>query len=289
MHCMRVVLACALVAACSKATLVGAGARRSTTPPIVAPTVLPVPDRICEPLGWVPSPDGRWIAYLRRAEWDREGFQIPYQLTELWIQERGSGHRRRLLDYTRLSPEWSRSFAPNSTPFGAAGGFSFRLLSWSPDSTAIALEEAGDDWIFRGSVVVEIERERIIELEGGGLAWSPDGSRAVLCKGHGLDCPDGLLLVDLGRGEVRHDLAGIDVNDYGWHRTGLVAVAAYLKEKDRYGWWVYDPGIGSSSLQPVEWPSIVDLLPPTTTWWAPEPGEPLPCNTTARHDSQPAR
>lgn len=281
-------LACVVVAACSSQSISLAGNRGgATTSPVVSATAMPAPNRICEPLGWVASPDGRWIAYLRRAEWEREGFQIPYLLTELWVLERGTGVRRRVLDYTQLSREWSRGFVRNSAPFGRAGGFTFRELSWSPNSKAIALEEAGDDWVFRGSVIVDLARDRIIELPGGGLLWSSDGSRAVLCSGLAFDCPDGLLLFDLQRGEVRRELAGTNVVEYGWSGTGVLAVLSYVKDKDRYGWWEYDPQIGPASLRPIESPTLTRGLPATITWWAPEPNGQLPCHATGGDDSKP--
>ena len=244
---------------------------------IVLPNGISGPDRVCEPLGSIPSPDGRWTAILRRAEWDQPGFRIPYLLTELWVVERRTGVRRRLLDHTHLASDWSSRFSPESSPSGRAGGFTFREMSWSPSSRAIALEDAGDEWRFRGTVIVDVEAGRILELAGGGLAWSPDGSRAALCRGSGFDCPNGILIVDVARGEVRDELAGMNVIEYGWHASNVPAVLGYVRDQDRYGWWVLDDGKPGAQLRPTTLRPVPSPSAATTTWWEPEPSGRLPC------------
>ncbi|GIW45604.1 MAG: hypothetical protein KatS3mg077_2886 [Candidatus Binatia bacterium] len=77
-------------------------------------------------------------------------------------------------------------------------------MSWSPDSNALALEDAGDEEYSRGLVVIDLQHDRILEVEGMALEWSPDGSMAVACSGNMLGCPDGMLVIDLPSGKVKH-------------------------------------------------------------------------------------
>ncbi|GIW45605.1 MAG: hypothetical protein KatS3mg077_2887 [Candidatus Binatia bacterium] len=170
----------------------------------VAPAGMAEPSRVCERVGNVGSPNYKWIAYLRRAEWDEPGYAIPYMLTEVWLRERETGVERRILDYTRLSVKWTRRLKRSPTIFGVAGGFTFRYMSWSPDSNALALEDAGDEEYSRGLVVIDLQHDRILEVEGMALEWSPDGSMAVACSGNMLGCPDGMLVIDLPSGKVKH-------------------------------------------------------------------------------------
>jgi hypothetical protein len=276
-----------MATACSHVTCSRASVEEQAAAQIVVPTGISRPDRVCEPVGSVPSPDGRWTAFLRRAEWDRPGFQIPYLLTELWIVERLPGVRRRILDVTQLTPDWSSRFSPVPNQSGRAGGFTFREMSWSPSSRAIALEDAGDEWRFRGTIIVDVDEGRILELKAGGLTWSPDGSRAALCNGLGFECPDGLLVVDITRADVRHELAGMNVIEYGWQGINRLAVLGYLKDNDRYGWWEYDAEQPAAPLRPIELPAIVSPTPATTTWWAPEPSGRLPCKIGNSGDPKP--
>lgn len=276
-----------MATACSNVTGPPTSVEEQAIPQIVVPTGISRPDRVCEPLGSVPSPDGRWIASLRRAEWDRPGFRVPYLLTELWIVERRTGLRRRVLEFTQLTPDWSSRFSQVSNQTGRAGGFTFREMSWSANSRAIALEDAGDERRFRGTIIVDVDESRILELKGGGLTWSPDGSRAVVCNGLGFDCPDGLLVVDIARADVRHELAGVNVIEYGWQGITLLAVLGYLKDKDRYGWWQYDAEQPGAPLRPIELPAIVSPTRATRTCWAPEPSGRLPCKTGESSDLKP--
>lgn len=276
-----------MAASCSNLTSPSASLE-GVVPQIVVPSGMVRPDRICEPLGELPSPDNRWIAFLRRAEWDQPGFRVPYLLTELWLVERRTGARRRMLDFTQITPDWSSRFSQASNPTGRAGGFTFREMSWSPNSKAIALEDAGDEWRFRGTIIVDVDANRILQLNGGGLTWSPDGSYAVLCYGLGFDCPDGLLIVDLARADVRHVFAGVDVVEYGWQGVNRLAILSYLKDKDRYGWWAYDAKDPTAPLLPIEQPAIVSPAPATVTWWPPEAGGRLPCKIGHSGDAKPA-
>ncbi|GIW45601.1 MAG: hypothetical protein KatS3mg077_2883 [Candidatus Binatia bacterium] len=128
------------------------------------------PSRVCERVGNVGSPNYKWIAYLRRAEWDEPGYAIPYMLTEVWLRERETGVERRILDYTRLSVKWTRRLKRSPTIFGVAGGFTFRYMSWSPTRTPLRWRTQGTRSIHGALVVIDLQHDRILEVEG--MLWS---------------------------------------------------------------------------------------------------------------------
>jgi hypothetical protein len=260
----------------------GSERKESAKQPFLLPPGMPKPNRICEPIGNVVSPDGKWLAFLRRAEWDERGYRIPYMLTEVWVRELKTGQERRVLDYTRLSSKWTRRLGRQETFFRRAGGFTFRYMSWSPSSKALELEDAGDEEVCWGSVIIDLERDRIIEIEEGGeLVWSPDGMMVAGCAGCVLGCPDGLVFVDLRSGEVKHHFPDVEIGegiDFGWHTATEFAFSAFLK--GRHGWWKYEPAKGEETLTPLdEAPVIKERMPPTQTWWPPKPGKRRRCET----------
>jgi hypothetical protein len=200
-------------------------------------------------------------------------------LTEVWVRELKTGQERRVLDYTRLSSKWTRRLGRQETFFRRAGGFTFRFMSWSPSSKALALEDAGDEEVCWGSVIIDLERDRIIEIEEGGeLVWSPDGMMVAGCAGCVLGCPDGLVFVDLRSGEVKHHFPGVMINGFGWHSLTELAFKAFLKE--RGGWWKYEPVKGEGTLTPLDVGAIdSERMPSTQTWWPPKPGKRRRCET----------
>jgi hypothetical protein len=248
------------------------GLGASTQQPIVAPATMARADRVCEPLGNIVSPDKKWTAFLRRAEWDQPDFAIPYMFTEVWLRERETGRERRVLDYTRLSSKWSCRLERIATTSGVAGGFTFRYMSWSPSSKALALEDAGDEEVSRGLVVIDLEHNRIIEVDGMGLDWSPDGTMAAACSGNMLGCPDGLLVVDLRSGEVSHHFPRMAIEEFGWHSMTALGFKAF--REGRMGWWKYEPAKGGAAVGPLAVGSLnVESVQPVQTWWPPESGE----------------
>ncbi len=259
-----------------------AGPQESTKQPFLLPAGMPKPNRICEPIGNIVSPDGKWLVFLRRAEWDQRGYRIPYMLTEVWVRELKTGQERRVLDYTRLSSKWTRRLGRKETISRAAGGFTFYSMKWSPSWKALALEYGGDEEVCWGSVIIDLERDRIIEIDGIGLDWSPDGTMLAACSSCDSRCPDGLLMVDLRSGEVKHHFPGVEVGfmgrDHGWYSLTEYALAAFLK--GRGGWWKYEPAKGEATLTPVYVGGInAKYLPPTQTWWPPKPGKRRRCET----------
>ncbi len=247
--------------------------------PFLLPPGMRQPNRICEPIGNIVSEDRKWLAFLRRAEWDERGYRIPYMLTEVWVRELKTGQERRVLDYTRLSSKWTRRLERKETTFRRAGGFTFRYMSWSPSSKALALEDAGDEQVCWGSVVIDLERDRIIEFEGGGLDWSPDGTMVAACSSCALGCPDGLLMADLRTGEVKHHFPDVEVEpERGWHSLTEYAFKAFLK--GRWGWWKYEPAKSEATVTPLDVGAInAEAVQPTQTWWPPKPGKRRRCET----------
>ena len=265
----------------------GAGvvAHADQYPPLEYPSTLGAPDRVCD-VRTVPAPNTDIAVVLRRGEWDRPGFAIPYMLTEVWAEKRHQGTPRRLLSSDQLSDIWrkrlDRSNADTPADFPFAGGFTFAEVQWSPTSKAIWLSDASDELSFRGTVLIDLVSGRVQELRGSAEAWSPDGSMLVACNGTGLDCDHGLLLVDVATGKTTELLREArDLMHFSWS-AGRLVFEGYVGTTR--GWWSYDLVRGAGSLRPALAPPRLPISPPIFRTWSPpeEVGKPPSCLAPSR-------